>query len=102
MAVCLRIILQCNVSLIRRDYKIICAFRDGNSSDDVEDLDLNSVGQAQEYSRRFSLGKCDFSISFSIVASYDVQIGQLTFGQFSNLIYAIIRVFFSHLSIDKM
>lgn len=32
-------------------------FREGNSSEDVEDLDLNSAEREGEYSRRFSLGK---------------------------------------------
>jgi hypothetical protein len=31
-------------------------FREGNSSEDAEDLDLNSVEREDEYSRRFSLG----------------------------------------------
>ena len=32
-------------------------FREGNSSEDAEDLDLNSPERESEYSRRFSLGK---------------------------------------------
>ncbi|XP_022786867.1 serine/arginine repetitive matrix protein 2-like isoform X2 [Stylophora pistillata] len=32
------------------------AMREGNSSDDVGDLDLNSVGREDDFSRRFSLG----------------------------------------------
>ena len=32
-------------------------FREGNSSEDVEDFDLNSAEREGEYSRRFSLGK---------------------------------------------
>lgn len=32
-------------------------FREGNSSEDVEDLELNSAERESEYSRRFSLGK---------------------------------------------
>lgn len=31
-------------------------FREGNSSEDAEDLELNSVGREDDYARRFSLG----------------------------------------------
>lgn len=36
---------------------LFSVYREGNSSEDGDDFELNSVGRDDEYSRRFSLGK---------------------------------------------